>query len=144
MAGNLGGGGSGFQMSLEMLETFEKSLEGLLEELTGGPEPVARSTELALREGDLGQDFHESAWMGAALQETSARVQQFIGTLHDQIAAMKMSVGSAAGATGGMDDEKRRELNSIMERLRQNTQSPPVAGGTSPAGQPSKGPVNLG
>ncbi|MYV96900.1 hypothetical protein [Streptomyces sp. SID3343] len=143
MAGNAGGGGSGFEMSLDVLETFERSLEGLMKELGEGPDPVAKSTELALNGADLGVDFHESAWMGTVLQETSARVQQLIGVLQDQIAAMKMSVRTAGGTTAAIDEDQRRELNAIMTRLRENTTRPPAAG-TGSGGGPSSKVVDLG
>ncbi|MGC0414698.1 hypothetical protein [Embleya sp. AB8] len=122
--------GSGFQISLEMLEKFQSALEGVLADLVG-QDPGANPAEHGIGANDLGVSFSEAPMIGGVITETATRLRQLIDTLRDQITAMKLSVKVTGANTADVDDETRRKLNEILTRIGGNAPAP--AAGSRPS-----------
>ncbi|GCD96365.1 hypothetical protein [Embleya hyalina] len=125
--------GSGFQISLEMLEKFQGALEGVLADLVG-EDPGANAAEHGIGATDLGVSFAEAPMIGGVIQETATRLRALIATLHDQITAMKLSIKVNGANTADVDDDTRRALNEIMARIGQGGQKPVTTGSTTKPG----------
>ncbi|MEU0931965.1 hypothetical protein [Embleya sp. NPDC005971] len=126
--------GSGFQISLEMLEKFQSALEGVLADLVG-PDAGANPGEHGIGAGDFGVSFAEAPMMGAVVTATATQLRQLIDKLQDQITAMKLAIKVTGVNTADVDDDTRRSLQQVMQRITTGGQAPVVAGsapGTPP------------
>ncbi|MFI6580527.1 hypothetical protein [Embleya sp. NPDC050493] len=121
--------GSGFQISLEMLEKFQSALEGVLTDLVG-PDAGANPGEHGIGATDFGVSFAEAPMMGGVITETASQLRSLIDKLQDQITAMKLAIKVTGVNTADVDDDTRQSLNQVMQRITTGGQAPVVTGST--------------
>ncbi|MET7300863.1 hypothetical protein [Embleya sp. NPDC005575] len=134
--------GSGFQISLEMLEKFQSALEGVLTDLVG-PDTGANPGDHGIGASDLGVSFAEAPMMGGVITETATQLRQLIDKLQDQITAMKLGIKVTGANTADVDDDTRQSLNQVLQRIGSGGQAPVVAG-SAPGTPPATSKVDLG
>ncbi|MDI2132471.1 hypothetical protein [Yinghuangia seranimata] len=123
------------RVQLEGLETFAKTINGILDDLTKDSHaPVDKSAVQDVHAEAYGRNFLEAQIVQGATDRVSERVKELATKLQLQIEAMHLTIKMSVNKAAEADQDNRDALGKILGQYQAQFPSAP---GTPTAGQPT-------
>jgi hypothetical protein len=104
-------------VDLESLRTFEREVQAVLADMSGGDVSLKNPVAGAVSMQDFGQDFEEGTAVSLLLAFTEMRISDLADKLHQHIEAMALTVKMASDSTAAAEESNRHRMAKMLYDL---------------------------
>lgn len=104
-------------VDLESLRTFEREVQAVLADMSGGDVSLKYPVAGAVSMKDFGQDFEEVTAVSLLLAFTEMRISDLADKLHQHIEAMALTVKMAGDSTAAAEESNRHRMAKMLYDL---------------------------
>lgn len=104
-------------VDLESLRTFEREVQAVLADMSGGDVSLKNPVAGAVSMNDFGQDFEEVTAVSLLLAFTEMRISDLADKLHQHIEAMALTVKMASDSTAAAEESNQKRMSKMLYDL---------------------------